>query len=160
MDKSLLIKRLVERADANKKLTEAYNLSISNADVEPSDLFNKCIRFIKEISDLSYDFEYLKAEAPKLDLTRKDFRSLCDTLCEYLGDTVKDLCEKKPVFTTPSRFEGCPISTDEIVMYTTKPFDVNLHPKVRFDGDEYKTIKCYLEKTPYYEIYLTIIELI
>ncbi len=160
MDKSLLIKRLVERADANKKLTEAYNLSISNADVEPSDLFNKCIRFIKEISDLSYDFEYLKAEAPKLDLTRKDFRSLCDTLCEYLGDTVKDLCEKKPVFTKPSRFEGCPISTDEIVMYTNKPFDVNLHTRVTYDGDNYKTVKCYLEKTPYYEIYLTILELI
>lgn len=160
MDKSLLIKRLVERADANKKLTEAYNLSISNADVEPSDLFNKCIRFIKEISDLSYDFEYLKTEAPKLDLTRKDFRSLCDTLCEYLGDTIKDLCEKKPVFTKPSRFEGCPISTDEIVMYTNKPFDVNLHTTVKYDGDNYKTVKCYLEKTPYYEIYLTIVELI
>ena len=159
MDKSLLIKRLVERADANKKLTEADNLSISNADVEPSDLFNKCTRFIKEISDLSYDFEYLKAEAPKLELTRKDFRCLCDTICEYLGDTVEALCIK-PVFTTPSRLEGCPISTDEIVMYTKKPFDVNLHTTVTYDGDNYKTVKCYLEKTPYYEIYLTIVELI
>jgi hypothetical protein len=159
MEKSLLIKRLIEREDANKKLTEAYNLSISYEGLDPADVFTRCAKFIKEISDLSYDFEYLTNEAPKLDLSRKDFRCLCDTICEYLGDTIKTLCIN-PVFTSPSRLEGCPINTNDLVMYTTKPFDVNAHQVVEFDKDKYKTIRCFAEKTSYYEIYLTILDLI
>lgn len=158
MDKSLLIKRLAERKDVNKKLTDAYELSLSYTKLDPAEAFTRCAEFIKEISDLSYDFAYLKEEAPKLDLTRKDFRCLCDTICEYLGDSIESICVS-PVFTNPSRLEGCPVTVNELVMYTTKPFDVNLHSTISFDKETYKTIKCFNEKTPYYDIYLTMLEL-
>ena len=165
MDKSLLIKRLVECKDANKTLTEAYNLSISNANIEPSELFTRCTRFISELEELSWNFAQITIEAPKFKLnaddkfTRTDFRTLCDVVCEFLGDTIENLC-MNPVFIQPSHLDGCPINTNELVMYTTKPFDVNSQSTVTFDKDQYKAIKCYPEKTQYYDIYLTVIDLI
>ena len=157
MEKSLLIKRLVECKAVNNKLTEAYNLSMQK-DLEASELFTKCTALIKELSDLSLDFEYLRENAPKYDLKRNEFSSLLDAICEYLGDAVEYSVYQGPVFAKASHLEGCPISTDDLVMYTAKPVDVMVRPIVEFDKEKYKICKCYHESTGYYDIYLTTLE--
>lgn len=172
MDKNILIKRLVEREDADNRLLEAYKLSISaNDNVDPSELFTQCVSFIKDLSDLDnvlLNFDYLDKLATKLsiideegqrDVKRNDIYVLINGICECLGDTIKKLCIN-PVFTVPSHLEGCPVSTNELVMYTTKPFDITEQPIVTFDGDRYKAIKRYEENAGYYHIYLVELELI
>lgn len=159
MEKSLLIKKLAECKDVNKKLTEAYELSMStDSTLEPSELFTRCTVLIKDISEFAYDFDYIKEEAVKFGLHRNEFFMLCDAVCEYLGNTIENALLAGPIFTTPSHLEGCPVKSNDLVMYTAKPFEPSSHPIVEFDKERYKTLSSYLENTGYYNVYITTLE--
>lgn len=179
MEKSILIKRLIECKDAQdeniERLLKAYQFSTAaNDNLDPSELFTKCVSFINDLSDLDSEkslllnFNRQNQIAEKLSITnsegqrdvhRTDIYVLINGICECLGDTIKRLCIT-PVFTKPSHLEGCPISTDELVMYTAKPFDVTEQPIVTFEGDRYRATNRFEENAGYYHIYLVTLELI
>lgn len=160
MESAVALKKLIDSNNEELSLFKAYKNAISSNFNSPSEAFTQCIKDLITISDAQYDFDWLTKEAKVLEINRRDFRNLCDDVCIMLGDKLQELCIKE-VITKPSKFEDyCPFSSEDIVMYTTKPVDTTRSSTIFHDGNKYNLIDCKLESTPYYNLYVTKLELI
>ena len=154
----VLIKKLIDCKNEEIELYKAYKHAISSYESE-EDAFNQCISDLKMLSSGQYDFSWITREAKLLSINRKDYRELCEIVSEMLGSKIKNVCIKC-VCVTDTNFEDyCPHSSGDFIYYTAKPIDVGETTQVKFDGDIYETVSCKPERTPYYEIYGTYLEL-
>lgn len=157
MDAAILLKRLIDSENTDTTIYKAYKNAIDNSYQSPNEEFTKCIEGLKILSQTQYDFKVLANESKLFDLSRRDYRELCDMICFMLGDKIKDLCIK-PIFTKPTQFEDyCPFVKNDIVIYSIKPLTPGFRI-VNDDKETYHIIDSKLETTPYYEIYCHSIE--
>lgn len=161
MEDAILLKKLIDTGNESFKLYQMYQMSITGYQENDAGLFKQISAAINDLLKFQYDYNVsLKWIATSLNITKRDAARLCDMLCFMLGEKLKEICAK-PLFCTPTHIdEYCPISTDELVMYTDKPFDVELNSVVIYDKTSYRTLNCIVEKSPYYEIYVTKLELL
>lgn len=98
------------------------------------DKFNLLIADIKLLSDIQYDFQTLSIESKKLNITRRDYRELCDMICIIIGDVINEMNKyNQLIVTRPSQFEDyCPFPHEDLVAYgkvndTTFNYDGNTY---------------------------------
>ena len=161
LDDAVVLKRLIESKNEELSAYKGYLISISsepNSSREAS--FKQCIDSLKALTDVQYNFQVLTDEAQKLKVSRRDYRNLCDNICQMLGDKIQELCIV-PVYSQATNYENaCPYSSNSFIMYTTKPVDIALSSnRIIYDGNLYKMIETKREETPYYTIYGTLLEL-
>lgn len=155
---SVLLKKLIQSNNEDLIIYRAYQDVMSVSD-NPNQDFIKCIEDISDLSNYQYNYDYLTKEAKILNIYRRDMQQLCDMVCAMLGDKLHDLCIK-PIYVPSHNYEKyCVYPNSDLIMYTIKSVDIDIIAKVDFDGNAYKTIECRLEKTPYYELYATLLEL-
>jgi hypothetical protein len=155
MDQAVLLNKLMNCKDESIELYRFYLYALDMS-LEPVDMFNKCINAIKYLVDKQYDFQWIFVNAKQFNVTRKDFKDLCDDVCMILGDRINEICKysKFPIITKPTNFENyCPFNSDTLVVYGefTEP--------VKYEGKIIRTIETKTEKTPYYCIHCTSLDL-
>lgn len=117
--------------------------------------FTQLVQQIKYCLEKSYDFKYLSEEGAKLNVSRRDVRSLLDVFAEMLGNKIEELADHEYLFVPPTKLEDyCPYPSEVLVLYTNKPLD-NLP---MYDGYKWDIIDTRLEETPYYSIYCSQID--
>lgn len=153
MDSAVLLKKLIDSNNEEMSLYRAYKDAIDNSYATPEEAFNQCIYDLKMMSQAQYDFGWLTREARLFEVTRRDYRELCDMVCAMLGDKINDLCYQ-PIYVKPSNFEDyCPFGGTDIVMYCKHPFSVG-DGVSNSDKEMYTIEDVKLEKSPYYEIFI------
>lgn len=161
LNNAVVLKRLIESKNEDLSAYKGYLIAISGyQNSSREDSFNQCINSLKILTDLQYDFEKLTNESQKLSVSRRDYRNLCDQICQMIGDKIQDLCIM-PLYSKATNYENaCPFSSDSFLMYTKKPVDLSLSSNIiTYDGNLYKIIETKREETPYYTIYGTLLEL-
>lgn len=155
MDKAILLTKLNKCNDESNIVYACYiNATVKSFDNDIM-AFNQHIKDIKILNAIQYDFTILSEEARKMELTRRDYRELCDAVCMIIGDRINELCKhsREPIITEPTHFEDyCPFANAEKVVYGNVP--VNF----KYFGEYYKVIDTKLEESPYYTIYCSEIE--
>ena len=155
MDESILIKTLTEYTENDLYIKQVYN-RLGNINDSAGYEFNQYIKDLTSLSEKQYDFQWLTDEAGKLDITRRDFRNLCDKVCELIGYYIDELVSSNIVITNGSGFEEyCPFTKHDLVWYTKHPLDIDT--EIIYDGKTYTTVNCKKEKTPYYDIYVSLL---
>lgn len=156
MDNAILLTKLNNYENKDFELYKYYINATSFNFINETIEFNVCMQSLKELIEKQYDFEWLAENAKIFEVSRRDFRSLCDDVCILLGNRIEELCKytKVPIYTKPSKFEDyCPFANEIMVVYG------NFNNYVTIEGKHYIIIDTKLESTPYYNIYCNIIEL-
>lgn len=150
---NLLQKFIREEVPSNSQLLPIYNY-IRTA----THTFEELIRKINEVSDLTLDFEFLRSEAKLLNTQRIEIQKLLTTFTEMIGSNIEELCNRDLIFTAPTKLDGCPFSSEALVLYTNRPLNEGV--KIQHDGDYYRITAKKLEDTGYYKIWCYSIEVI
>lgn len=156
MDNAVLLTKLSNYDDVSFDLFNYYVNATSKTFADNIEEFNTCIENIKKLTELQYDFSWLSENANEFGCNRRDFKTLCDDVCSLLGNRINELCKhtKTPIVTKPSNFEDyCPYSKEMLVAYGSSI------TSVRVDGKLCKIIETKLESTPYYNIYISQLDL-
>ena len=152
MSTSNLLQRFIrENVPNDSQLLPIYNYIKAN-----NHTFEELIRKIEEVSDLTLDFEFLSKEAKLLVTQRTEIQRLLNDFADMIGGNVEDLCSKDLIFTAPTKLDGCPFSSEALVLYTNRPLNEGV--KVKYDGDFYTIVSKKLEDTGYYKIWCYSIE--
>jgi len=157
MDKAVLLTKLIQSQDNPSDLYEYYLDATSRVFESETDAFNKCVKDLKVLSDMQYDFEWLKYEAFSFGVSRRDYKDLMDSVCVLLGERINELCKltRNGIVTSPTQFEDyCPFNHEDLVLYAI--YNIN---SVEYDGNMYSVVDTKLEETPYYTIYCNKLEL-
>lgn len=157
MDKAILLTRLTKYEDTNNPLYQCYIDATQKTFDTEEKKFTQLINDIKYLTEIQYDFSLLSKGADIFDITRRDYRELCDMVCMIIGDSISDLCNhtRNGIITVPSRFEDyCPFYSNDIVVYGNSDNKVFM-----YEGKKYYLIETKLEETPYYTIKCSSIEL-
>ncbi len=159
MNIGILLNNLIIEKREDSILYNAYSKTLVDVDNDRAgEKFTDCIDGIKSLTEISYDYSKLTEEAKKLGISRRDCKHLCDSICFILGNAISELCETNNIFVKSSNLEDyCPYP-NKFVMYTIKPVDVNVTGKITYDNNIYNTVACSVEKSPYYEIWATLLE--
>lgn len=156
MDKAVLLTKLSSYNDKSFELYDYYLNATSKSFADEKDEFDTCIASIKKLTDRQYDFAWLSENAAEFECNRREFKALCDDVCVLLGNRIDELCKhtRNPIVTKPTKFEDyCPFSTEALVAYGSNV------ETVRVDGKVCKIVETKLESTPYYNIYVSQIDL-
>lgn len=157
MDKAILLTRLTKCEDENNELYQCYKDATKKYFDTEEKKFNQLIKDIKYLSNIQYDFSKLSEGAKSFDITRRDYRELCDMVCMIIGDSISDLCNhtRNGIITSPSKFEDyCPFYSNDLVVYGNSDNKVFL-----YEGKKYYLIETKVEETPYYTIHCSSIEI-
>ena len=148
-DSILLQKFITDDVDPSSELRSIYRVIQKNVP------FETLVHWLKHSIDQSYDFVYLSEEGSKLNVSRRDVRSLLDIFAEMLGNKIEELADREYLFVAPTKLEDyCPFPSEPLVLYTNRSLD-----KVpMFDGYEWNIVSTKLEETPYYHMYCSQIE--
>lgn len=155
MDKAVLLTKLTRCEDESNIVYACYINATSKSFENDIMAFEQHIKDIKVLTAIQYDFTILSEEAAKMEITRRDYRELCDAVCMIIGDRIDEICRhsREPIVTKPSQFEDyCPFSHADKVVYG------NVDDKFRFFGEMYKVVDAKLEESPYYTIWCSEIE--
>ena len=150
----ILLNKLNTCEDQNLELYQHYLNAVYNRHDNLVDEFNACIDSIKYLTNKQYDFNWLSENSKIFNVTRRDFRELCDSVCVLLGNKINDIGKqtKEPIITKPTRYEDyCPYNNENLVLYG------NYDGPIRIDGKLYNKIDTKLESTPYYNIYCSML---
>lgn len=150
MDKAILLTKLNKCEDESNIVYACYINATSKSFENDIIAFEQHIKDIKVLNAIQYDFTILSEEASKMELTRRDYRELCDAVCMIIGDRINELCKysKEPIITKPSQFEDyCPFPNEDKVVYGS------VNNSFRFFGETYIVVNTKLEETPYYTIW-------
>lgn len=153
MDKAILLTKLATFNDNNFEPYRYYLDATSTVFEDEKDEFDTCIEDLKKLVDYQYDFAWLSENASIMECNRREFKALCDDVCVLLGNRIDELCKhtRNPIFTTPSKFEDyCPFTNEAYVVYGN-----NNENTIKHDGKVYRVIETKLESTPYYNIYVS-----
>lgn len=145
----ILLNKLNTCEDQNLELYQHYLNAVYNRHDNLVDEFNACIDSIKYLTNKQYDFNWLSENSKIFNVTRRDFRELCDSVCVLLGNKLNDIGKqtREPIITEPTRYEDyCPYNNEKLVLYG------NYDGPIRIDGKLYNKIDTKLESTPYYNI--------
>lgn len=150
MNNAILLIQLSNLNDDSFELFNYYKIGTTKVFEDEIATFNACVNALKNLINLQYDFEWLTINAKKFETTRRDFRNLCDDVCDLLGNRIEELCKhtRKPIITKPTKFEDyCPFPSDSLVVYGNQISNISI------DGKLYKIVNTKIESTPYYTIY-------
>lgn len=152
MDKAVLLTKLSGYNDRSFELYEHYLNATSKSFVDEKEEFDTCISSIKKLTEKQYDFGWLSENAAEFECNRRDFKALCDDVCVLLGNRIDELCKhtRNPIVTKPTKFEDyCPFTSETLVAYGSNVTEV------RVDGKVCRVVDTKLESTPYYNIYVS-----
>ena len=145
----LLQKFITDEVDQSSELRMVYNI------IQRNTSFEQLVYWLKYSLEKSYDFAYLSDEGAKLNVSRRDVRSLLDIFAEMLGNKIEELADKEYLFVAPTKMEDyCPFPSEALVLYTNRPLD----RVPMFDGYRWNIIQTKLEETPYYHMTCSQIE--
>ena len=116
MDSAVLLKKLIDSNNEEMSLYRAYKDAIDNSYATPEEAFNQCIYDLKMMSQAQYDFGWLTREARLFEVTRRDYRELCDMICAMLGDKINDL---SPILTSVSSKKKYKSSPSKMKAFST-----------------------------------------
>lgn len=161
MTEAILLNRLInEHNNEDSFLYQCYKHSQITI-VDSIRAFDQCVSDLKDLSDLSYDFNALSEYSKSHGFTRRDIRQLCEALSSILGEAITELCSQGDgyIITTPTCFEDfCPFPKAELVLYGVKEKTVAVGKTVNYNGYTYEVVETRPENTPYYFIYCHLLE--
>lgn len=146
----------------NSIIYQAYQCAIKNVDKEEApELLSRCADCITQLSDITFDFERLKSEAKILQITRRNCSVLADDVCKVLGEKIEKLCEDfGPIIVHSSELtenDWTCTYANQYVAYSSKPLSNDVAVLME-DDTAYNVMTMAVKKTPYYEIWATLLE--
>lgn len=141
--------------DDSFELAKYYKEMCRAKGSENVEMFPIYIKYLEELSEKLFDFDWLIENAKKYDFKKNELFRICDGVCIELGKTIENICNysREPVVVEQKDMgKNCPFHDKAIVVYG------RYSGPIKIDGKFYNIVDTREEDGDYYRIYCNSID--